>query len=64
MCVKKTQSDKVDYMFWLSNDNKESFALVERFYDEYLTLNDERVSFTPHYVTWFCHTCKVAGWKT
>jgi len=36
---------------------------VEKFYDEYLSLSDEdRVTFTPHYVTWPCHTCKVAGW--
>lgn len=50
------KSDKIDFVFWISTSNRNSFRLVNEFEPYYHKLKN-KVTFTPHYAIWTCHSC-------
>jgi hypothetical protein len=52
----RVKSDEVNAVFWLSTSNRNSFRIINEFY-QYFKKLENRIKFTPHYAIWVCHSC-------
>lgn len=53
---------KVNYEFWMSSLDADSYVFLEAFYEKALDLV-EFTEFKPHYALYYCGSCKTNGWE-
>ena len=59
----KHPDNRVEYDLWISSDNELAMGLLHDIADWAMKFNDSSTLMTPHYVLWYCVSCRAKGYN-